>query len=149
MSSEPVPSTLIFVEAGDALLMYASPDDAGQCPHLRAFEEKASLVAYGSDGALYRVQHSAGRLSIEKTDAPAQPSALKEVLLGYFEACEDPADADEPLDELVARAWTIECDYRRRCGSDDEIARRKMPWWGHILLIGVPLLALYWGLRHR
>ena len=149
MSDGAVPPTIIFVEAGEALLMYASPEDAGGCPHLAKFEEKASLVAYGSGGAPYRVLHADGRLAFEKTDAPARPDALKELLLRYFEACEDPADADEPLDELVARAWTIECDYRRRCGSEDEIERRKMPWWGQVLLVAVPLIALYWALHRR
>ena len=149
MNEEVVPSTIIFVEAGEALLMYASPEDGGRCPHLAKFEEKAGLVAYGAGGEPYRVQHGGGRLSFEKTDQPTRPDALKELLLRYFEACEDPADAHEPLNELVARAWTIECDYRRRCGSDDEIQRRKMPWWGHVLLVAVPLLALYWALHRR
>jgi hypothetical protein len=149
MSCDPVPSTLIFVEAGDALLMYASPDAATSCPHLAKFEERAALIAYGSCGEPYRVHHAGGRLAFEKSDQPARPDALKQLLLCYFEACEDPADADEPLDELVARAWTIECDYRRRCGSEEEIERRKMPLWGHVILIAVPLLALYWALHHR
>ena len=149
MSGEAVPSGVIFVEADDALLMYASADTASQCPHLAKFEDHAALIAYGAAGEPYRVHHTADGLSFEKTAQPARADALKELLLRYFDDCEDPADADEPLDELVARAWTIECDYRRRCGSDEEIERRKMPWWGHAVLIGVPLLALYWALHRR
>ena len=149
MSDDAVPSTIIFVEAGEALLMYASPDAAAACPHLAKFEDKAALIAYGRRGEPFLARHAGGRLSFGRTEEQARPEALKELLLCYFEACEDPADADEPLDELVERAWTIECDYRRRCGSDEEIERRKMPWWGHVLLVAVPLLALYWALHRR
>ena len=149
MSGEAVPSGVIFVEADDALLMYASADAASRCPHLAKFEDRAALIAYGAAGEPYRVHHTADGLSFERTGQSARADALKELLLRYFDDCEDPADADEPLDELVARAWTIECDYRRRCGSDEEIERRKMPWWGHAVLIGVPLLALYWALHRR
>ena len=146
--TEPVPAGIIFVEGDDALLMYPSADAAAECPHLAGADQGAASVAYGAVGNVYRVHRAGGRLAFEKADEPPRPDELKSLLLRYFEACEDPADADEPLDELVSRAWTIECDYRRRCGSDEEIQRRKMPWWGHVLLIAVPLLALYWAL-HR
>jgi hypothetical protein len=147
--TETAPSTIIFVEAGDALLMYGSPDDAAACPHLAHFEEKAALIAYGAGGEPYRVHHSGGRLAFEKADQAPRPDKLKDLLLCYFEACEDPADADEPLDELVTRAWTIECDYRRRCGSNDDIERRKMPVWGYFWLIAIPALILFLALRYR
>ena len=43
----------------------------------------------------------------------------------------------------------IEASDRGDFISDEEIERRKMPWWGHAVLIGVPLLALYWVLHRR
>jgi hypothetical protein len=146
VSSEAVPADLIFVEADEALLIYASPDAAASCPHLVAFEDQTALIAYGSRGETYRTEHG-GRLSFARLDQPARPEELKQLLLRYFEACEDPADADEPLDELVARAWTIECAYRQRCGSEEEIERRKMPIWGYLALIAIPALILYFSLR--
>jgi hypothetical protein len=148
VSTEPVPPGLIFVESDDALLIYASADAAAQCPHLEELESEAALIAYGSAGEPYQVQQRDG-ISFVKLDEPARPNELKALLLRYFEACEDPADADEPLEELVERAWTIECGYRERCGPDGEIERRKMPAWGYLALIGVPALILYFALHHR
>ena len=144
--TEPVPTGIIFVEGDDALLMYPSADAAAECPHLAGADQGAASVAYGAVGNVYRV-HRAGGLAFEKADEPPRPDELKSLLLRYFEACEDPADADEPLDELVERAWTIECAYRLRCGPDEEIARRRMPVWGYVAMIALPVAILYLALR--
>ena len=144
--TEPVPTGIIFVEGDDALLMYPSADAAAECPHLAGADQGAASVAYGAVGNVYRV-HRAGGLAFEKADEPPRPDELKSLLLRYFEACEDPADADEPLDELVERAWTIECAYRLRCGPDEEIERRRMPVWGYVAMIALPVAILYLALR--
>jgi hypothetical protein len=145
VTAEPVPSGLIFVEAEDSLLMYASAQAACDCPHLAELE--AAPVAYGARGEVYRVGRQDSQLTFEAADEPPRPEALKSLLLRYFDACEDPADADEPLDELVGRAWGIECNYRLRCGSDEEIKSRRMPVWGYLALVAVPAAILYLTLR--
>jgi hypothetical protein len=147
LNAEPLPPGLIFVDAGETLLMYQSPAAAADCPHLADAEQDAAPVAYGPNGDVYRVTRVGGRLDFDATGEPARPDELKALLLRYFEACEDPADADEPLDELVERAWTNECNYRLRCGSDEEIQRRRMPLWGYLVLIAVPAAILYLALR--
>ena len=147
MNGEATPAGLIFVEAGDSLLMYASAGAAGDCPHLADLEEGVAPIAYGPRGEVYRVERIAAQFAFEATDEPARPDDLKSLLLRYFEACEDPADADEPLEELVARAWSIECGYRLRCGPDEEIERRRMPVWGYVAMIALPVAILYLALR--
>ena len=145
-----VPADIVFVETSDASLdVFCSIADAEKQIEPEHVEDGVYLSAYGPRGQHYGISILGEGVSIEPTGQENQPGELKSLLLRYFECCEDPADAHEPLEELVVRAWAIECGYRRRCGSDEEIQRRKMPWWGHVLLIALPLLGLYWALRHR
>lgn len=84
---------------------------------------------------------------IERSGGSNRPDELKALLLRYLEACEDPGDATQPLDELVAIAWSIEDDYRLRCGPSGNRIGSQIPIWGY----GAGALALlalwYFGLR--
>jgi hypothetical protein len=70
VSTEPVPAGLIFVEAEDSLLMYASAEAAGDCPHLAELEDGAASVAYGRRGEVYRASRNEGRLAFAATAEP-------------------------------------------------------------------------------
>jgi hypothetical protein len=138
--SAPVPPGIIFVEADEPLLVYPSIAEAENC--LEAVDVEGGLYpgAYGGAGELYRIRCVGGRVVIERAEG-RRPDALKELLIRYFEGCEDPADAGETLDVLVGRAWTLEQDYRSRCGSSGE--RFRMPIWGYLLLVAAPAAILY------
>jgi hypothetical protein len=138
---EPVPREILFVETDTALLMFESATDAERALDPGDVEAGCHPCAYGRNGELHRIRCVGDRVVIEAT-TENRPDALKDLLLHYFEECEDPADATEPLDTLVERAWSIECDYRHRCGGS-EPDRGKLVLW----LIIALLIALGWGLN--
>lgn len=142
-----VPPDVLFIEADEPLLIFASSADARSCLEPVDVEGGVYSTAYGPQGQVYRLGCKGGHVTIERTGEEDRPEALKELLLRYFEGCKDPADEGEPLDVLVERAWSIECDYRDRCGSEDERRRFRMPLWGYVALIAIPAAILYFALR--
>ena len=84
---------------------------------------------------------------IERTGEPNRPDALKEQLLWYLAECEDPADATQPLEEVVAIAWSIERNFWLRNGPVGERSGTRIPIWGWVaLVVGLGTL-WYFGFR--
>ena len=85
---------------------------------------------------------------IERTGESNRPDELKALLLRYLEACEDPADATQPLAELVAIAWSIERDFwlRQRVRAGDRFGTR-IPIWGFVAFVLVLGAIWYFGFR--
>ena len=113
-----VPDGAMFVDAGEALLIFPSLAQAAISLDPNDVTEGMHPLAYGPNGEPHFVRCEGGRVVVERTGQPNRPDELKSLLLRHLEACEDPADATQPLEELVAIAWSIERDYRVRCGPD-------------------------------
>jgi predicted RNase H-like nuclease len=134
-----VPPGVLFVAAGEPLLVFPS---AAAAENSLAAEEVAEWVdsaAYGPNGEPYGIRCDANRVVIERTGEANRPDELKALLLRHLEACEDPADATQPLAEIVAIAWSIERDFRLRCGPLDNRLGRHISMWsvaGIVLALG-------------
>jgi hypothetical protein len=114
----PVPPDALFVAAGDALLLFPSVEAAETSLPTLDVQEGSYPRAYGISGEIYRIGCDLNRVRIEPTGEPKRPDELKALLLRHLEDCEDPADAIQPLEEIVALAWAIERDFQVRCGPD-------------------------------
>lgn len=142
-----VPPGAVFVAADEPLLVF--PSVAAAQRSLEAIDVEACVypAAYGPNGELYRIRCEANRVIIERTGEADRPDELKAKLLWYLEACEDPADATQPLADIVALAWSIERDFWLRCGSSGDRFGARIPVWGFAAFVLVLGLIWYFGFR--
>lgn len=106
--SPAVPPSAVFVAPGQALLVFPSAVAAQSSLAAIDVADWVSPAAYGPNGEPYCIRCEADRVLIERTGEPNRPDELKVQILWYLEECEDPADATQPLAEVVAMAWSIE-----------------------------------------
>ena len=128
--SHDVPAGAVFVATGQPLLVFPSVAAAQNALTASAVAEWVEPAAYGPNGEPYCIRCEADRVLIEPTGQANCPDALKAQLLWYLEECEDPADATQPLAEVVAIAWSIERDYWLRNNPAGNHSGRRMPAWG-------------------
>ena len=129
--SQAVPAGALFVATGQPLLVFPSVAAAQNALAASDVGEWVDPAAYGPKGEHYCVRCEADRVLIERTGEPDCPDALKAQLLWYLEECEDPADATQPLAEVVAIAWAIERDFHLRCDPSSNRIGSQMPLWGY------------------
>ena len=139
-----VPPDALFVEADEILLIFPSLRDAEASLEAIDVEEGTYPAAYGPNGEPYEIRAEGPWVRINRGEGANRPDELKGLLCRYLEACEDPPDADESLDELVARAWAIERDHWQRCRGDE---RPETPAWVYAIVILLALAGLYYALR--
>jgi len=145
--SQAVPPSVMFVEASEALLIFPSLAQAASSLEPTDVTDGTHPAAYGPNGEHHSVRCEGKSVLIERTDQPGRPEELKALLLRHLEACEDPADATQPLAEIVAIAWSIERDYRLRCGPSDNRLGRHISIWS---VAGIVLaLAALWYFAFR
>ena len=133
--SPTVPPGAVFVAAGEALLVF--PSVAAAIGSLEAIDVVEGLypVAYGPRGEPYCLSCEANAVTIERVGESSRPDALKVLLLRHLEACEDPADATQPLADIVAIAWSIERDFRLRNEPSGDRFGARIPIWGGVALV--------------
>ena len=145
--SDAVPPGAIFVAMGECALIFPSAAAGQKLLKASDVEDGLCRCAFGPNGEPYRIVCEGNRVLISRTGESSQPDDLRALLLQHLEACEDPADATQPLDEIVAIAWSIERNF---CLRNDPYGDRSQP---HVLMLGgiVFLLGLgalwYFGLR--
>ena len=139
-----VPSEALFVEGDEILLIFPSVREAEASLEATEVEEGTYPAAYGPNGEPFTVRAEGPWVRIARGDGANRPDELKSLLCRYLEDCEDPADADESLDELVARAWVIERDHWQRCRDD---GRAGTPPWVYAIVILLAVAGLYYALR--
>ena len=139
-----VPAEALFIEGDEILLIYPSVRDAEASLEAIDVEEGTYPAAYGPEGEPYDIRAEGPWVRITRGEGPNRPDELKGLLCRYLEGCEDPADADESLDELVARSWAIERDHWQRCRDDD---RAGTPPWVYAIVILLAVAGLYYALR--
>ena len=146
-NSPTVPPGAMFVATGQPLLVFPSVAAAQSALAASDVAEWVNPAAYGPNGELHCIRCEANRVLIERSGEPDRPDELKGHLLWYLEECEDPADANQPLAEVVAIAWAIERDFHLRCDPSGNRIGSQIPIWGY----GAGALALlalwYFGLR--
>lgn len=140
-----VPREVVFVEADEPLLIFPNVTEAEKYLEATDVEDWVYRAAYGRDGQPFDIHTDGGAVRILPSAGENRPEELKLLLCRYFEACGDPADEDEPLETLVARAWTVEHDYWERCGEGR--ARTGIPPWAYAILIPAAAAALYFLVR--
>jgi hypothetical protein len=143
--SATVPAEALFIEGNEILLIFPSVADAEASLEAIDVEEGTYPAAYGPEGEPYDIRAEGPWVRITRGEGPNRPGELKGLLCSYLEGCEDPADADETLDALVARAWAIEHDHWQRCDAAE--ARAEMPIWAIVIVILVAVAGLYYALR--
>lgn len=145
--SPTVPPGALFVAADEPLLVF--PSVAAAESSLEAIDVAAAVdpAAYGPNGEPHRLVCEGNRVRIERTGEPNRPDELKALLLRYLEACEDPADATQPLDELVAIAWSIERNFWLRNRPDGDRFGTRIPIWGCLAFVLVLGAVWYFGFR--
>ncbi|MEO7365390.1 MAG: hypothetical protein ABIW03_03635 [Sphingomicrobium sp.] len=129
--SRAVPPGALFVAAGEELLIFPSTAVARKLLEAGEAAEGLYSAAYGPTGEPYRIGFKADRVLVERTAEAVRPDELKALLLRHLEACEDPADATQPFEEIVAIAWSIEEDYRLRCSPSGNRIGSRIPVWGY------------------
>lgn len=125
--SPTVPPQALFVECTDPLRLFPSVEVAENALESMGLESRDCSRAYGPKGELYRIRTQSGHVRIEPSGEPDRPNELKNLLLHYFECCEDPSDPTDELSGLVEEAWSIERDYWLRSRSDED--PRRIPAW--------------------
>lgn len=136
--SPTVPPQALFVECTDPLRLFPSVDVAENALERMGLESGDCSRAYGPKGEMFHIRMENGRVRIEPSGEPARPDELKNLLLHYFECCEDPWDPTDELNCLVQEAWSIERDYWLRSSSDDD--PRRIPAWALVplaILLGI------------
>jgi hypothetical protein len=130
-----VPPGAVFVATGQPLLVFPSVEAAQSSLAAIDVVEWVNPAAYGPNGEPYCIRCEANRVVIERTGEPSCPDALKEQLLWYLEECEDPADATQPLHEVVAIAWSIERDFWLRNEPAGQRSGSRIPTWGWVAAV--------------
>ena len=145
--SPTVPPGAVFVAAGEALLVF--PSVAAATCSLEAIDVVEGLypAAYGPHGEPYCLSCDANAVIIERVGECSRPDALKALLLRHLEACEDPADATQPLAEIVAIAWSIERDFRLRNDPVGERFSTGLLVWGCVAVVLALGALWYFGFR--
>ena len=145
--SPTVPPGALFVAADDALLVFPSAVVATSSLEATDVVEGLYPAAYGPEGAAYRLRCEGNRVLIEANGEANRPDELKALLLCHLEACEEPADATQSLEEIVALAWSIERDFQVRCGPSGNRIGSRVPVWSYAA--GALALGAIWyfGLR--
>ena len=139
--STTVPPGALFVAADEPLLIYPSKT-AGE-RDLEAIDVVNGVypAAYGPNGEPYEVGCDGDQVIIERTVGSNRPDELKELLLRYFEARGDSAEATASLENLVARAWSLERDFWLEHDPYGDRFATRIPAWGCIA-VGLILAAL-------
>ena len=142
-----VPPGAVFVAARAPLLVF--PSVAAAKGSLEAIDVVEGMypVAYGPNGEPYCISCDGNRVLIERTGESNRPDELKALLLWYLEACEDPADAAQPLDEVVAIAWSIERNFWLRNEPSGDRFGTRIPIWGCVAIVLV--LGALWYFEFR
>ena len=143
--SATVPADVLFVEADDCLLIFASIADAESSLTKADVDDGTCREAYGRNGEPLEIRTEAGTVRIRHGGAVNRPDELKELLLRYFEDCADPADDTESLDAMVARAWAIEHEHWERCGEGR--GSTGIPLWACAVLIPLAIAGVYFLIR--
>jgi hypothetical protein len=145
--SAAVPVGAVFVAAGEALLVFPSAAVAeSSLPALDVLEGLHPLV-FGIGGEPYCIGCEGDRVRVERTGGSSRPDELKPLLLRHLEACEDPADATQSLEEIVAIAWSIERDFQVRCGQSGNRIGLRIPVWSYCA--GAIALGAIWHFGFR
>ena len=129
--SRTVPPGAVFIATGQPLVVFPSLAAAQNALAASDVAEWTKSAAYGPNGEVHRVRCQDNRVLIEPTGEPDRPDELKGHLLWHLEECEDPADANQPLAEVVAIAWAIERDYHLRCDPSGNRIGSHIPVWGY------------------
>ena len=133
--SEAVPPGAVFVATGQPLLVFPSVVAAQSSLAAIDVVEWVNPAAYGPNGEPYCIRCEADRVLIERTGEPNCPDELKVQLLWYLEECEDPADATQPLAEVVAIAWSIERNFWLQNKASGDRSGTRIPAWGWVALV--------------
>ena len=133
--SPTVPPGALFVAADEPLLVFPSAAAAERDLEAIDVDDGVYPAAYGPNGEPYCISCEGNRVLIERTGESNRPDELKALLLRYLEACEDPGDATQPLEELVAIAWTIERNFWLRTNRFGESFGTGIPAWGCVVFI--------------
>jgi hypothetical protein len=145
--SPTAPPGALFVEGDEPLLIFPSVSAAKRYIEAPDVADGIYRAAYGPNGEPYRVSSDGNRVMIERTDGPESPYALKLLLLRYLEACGDPADATQSLEELVSAAWSMERDFWLANDPHNHRFANRLPIWGCIGVVGAICIILYFSLR--
>jgi hypothetical protein len=137
-SSTTVPEAALFVAADEPLLVFPSIAAAEQYLEVYDVDNGVYPAAYGPSGERFDVRSERRHVVIERSAERPDPSELKALLLRYLDARGLSADAEAPLEQLVAQVWTIESDFWQEHDPDGDRFGTSIPWWG---CVGV-LLAL-------
>ena len=133
--SKTVPAGAVFVATGQSLLVFPSVVAAQSALAASDVAEWVNSAAYGPNGEPFCIRCEANRVLIERTGEPNCPDALKAQLLWHLEACEDPADATQPLADVVAIAWSIERDFRLRNDPARNHSGARIPIMGLVAVV--------------
>ncbi|MEO8547165.1 MAG: hypothetical protein ABI422_02235 [Sphingomicrobium sp.] len=142
-----VPPGAVFVAADAPLLVFPSVMAAKNSLEAIDVVEGVYPAAYGPNGEPYCISCEGNRVLIEHTGGSNRPDDLKALLLQYLEACEDPADAMQPLDELVAIAWSIERNFWLRNNPFGGRSGARIPIRAYIAIALVLGALWYFGFR--
>ena len=142
-----VPPGALFVATGQPVLVFPSVVAAERSLAAIDVVEWVNPTAYGPNGEPYCIRCEANRVLIERTGEPNRPDELKAQLLWYLEECEDPADATQPLEEVVAIAWSIERDFWLRNEPPGDRPGTRIPIWGGVAL--ALMLGALWYFEFR
>jgi hypothetical protein len=96
------------VAADEPLLVFPSAQDAQG--YLEAIDVVNGVypVAYGREGQPYNISADGNRVLVERAEGPADPDALRALLVGYLKAHRQTASRTAPLSELAATVWKLE-----------------------------------------
>lgn len=142
-----VPDGALFVAADEPLLIYPSALAAERHLEARDVANGVYPAAYGPNGEPYSITRKGVRVIVRRTDGPNQPEALRALLLNFIMATGGEADADMPLDALVAQVWEIHRDFWREHDPDGERYGTPVPLWGCALVLLAIAIAVYF-VRH-
>jgi hypothetical protein len=142
-----VPPGAVFVATGHPLLVFPSVMAAQSALAAIDVVDWVNPAAYGPNGEPYCIRSEANRVLIERTGEPNRPDELKAQLLWYLAECEDPADATQPLAEVVAIAWSIERDFWLRNRASSNRFGAGIPIWGWFALVAGLGAIWYFGIR--
>jgi hypothetical protein len=142
-----VPPGAVFVAADARLLVFPSVVAAERALEAIDVVEGVYPAAYGPNGELYRIGCEGNRVLIERTGGSNRPDELKALLLWHLEACEDPADAAQPLAEVVAIAWSIERNFWLRNDPFGDRSGARIPIRAYIAFVLVLGALWYFGFR--